>query len=179
MKIHSYPWRSYLDSATERVWIQIVVIQCSAARKAGLQYTKRLLPDFLLPHSPIRMDLVLEAGRRRREEKASLEDCSLVMGCLELRTVRKHLNNLEITAALSVLDLTGELSHTPQYARLPEAAPDQCAVMRLYTVHGIYLRAAAAAGRPAIPLRQILLTHWWKLARGSPTSCVSSIACPS
>lgn len=156
----------------------MVVIQCSATREAGKQYTKRLLPDFLIPYSPIRMDRVLEAEHARRVDGAPLEDCSLIMGCLELRTVRKHLKNLQKVSEEAALEISRELSHVPQYARLPETDPEQNSVMRLYTLYKILLQAAAAAGHHVAGQRQILLAQWWKCVGRLSTSCVSRVTHP-
>ena len=141
--------------------------------EAGKQNTKRLLPDFLIPYSPVRLDRVLEAELKRRKDGASLEDCSFIMGCLELRTVRKHLNRLHEAAAAVSLQLSEYLARTPQYGKLPESDPDQCAVMRLHTMRERILQAASASGQRVIPLRQNLQEHWWHLVGNPSTNCAS------
>ena len=156
----------------------MVVIQCPAARKAGTQCTKRLLPDFLIPYSPVRLDRLLEAERMRRQEKASIEDCCAILGCLEPRTVRTHLRRLHEAAASVSLQLSQWLAHSPQYARLPETDPGQCAVTRLHTIHDITALAAGAAGRPVASLRQSVQEHWWHLVGRQSTSCVSRAVRP-
>jgi hypothetical protein len=160
------------------VWIQVPVIKCAESRSQGNQYTRRILPDFLIPYSPVRLDRVLEAARTRREDGASLEKCSLVMGCLELRTVRKHLKRLHEIAASACLQLSEQLASTPQYARLPEPDPGQCAVMRLLTIQHISFQAAGASGRQAAGLWQILQEHWWHLVGKQSISCVSQVVRP-
>jgi hypothetical protein len=95
------------------------------------------------------------------------------MGCLELRTVRKHLNRLHKAAASAYLQLSEQLAYTPQYARLPEPDPEQCAVMRLHTIQHISFQAAGASGRPAAGLWQNLQEQWWNLVGKQSTSCVS------
>lgn len=162
-----------MDSNNTRRWIQIIVIQCATAQAAGTQYTKRLLPDFLIPYSPIRLDWVLEAERRRREDNASLEECCQVMGCLELRTVRKHLKRLHDLAGAVALDLSGQLAHSPQYKRLPEPNPEQVVMQRLLIIHDLHSQAAARAGHRAISLRHVLQVHWWHFYVKVSTSCVS------
>ncbi len=156
----------------------MVVIQCPAARKAGAQYTKRLLPDFLIPYSPVRLDRLLEAELMRREDRCSIEDCCSVLGCLEPHTVRTHLKRLYKTAASVSLQLSQWLAHSPQYARLPTADPGQCAVARLYSIHSIMVQAAGAAGRSVTSLRQSVQEHWWHLVGRQSTSCVSRAVRP-
>lgn len=155
-----------------------MVIRCPEARKQGGQYTKRLLPDFLIPYSPVRLDRVLEAERKRREEGASIEACSFIMGCLEPRTVRKHLRLLDEGASAVSLRLSKELAHAPQYSRLPESDPGQCAVSRLYTLHERILQGAGASGGQTITLRQHLQEYWWHLVGAPSISCASQILRP-
>ncbi|MFW6364171.1 MAG: hypothetical protein ACOC0D_10030 [Spirochaeta sp.] len=178
MTIHSSPWRSWLNQDNTRVWIQVIVVKCAQAQAAGRQYTKRLLPDFLIPYSPVRLDRVLEAEHARRENSASLADCSFIMGCIELRTVRTHLNRLRAAATAVALQLSEYLAHIPQYAHLPEPQPGQCTVARLHTVYHRTIEAAGAAGRQVTSLRQILQDHWWNLVGKPSTSCVSPAARP-
>jgi len=121
---------------------------------------------------------LLEAERKRREEGASLEECSFIMGCLEPRTVRKHLRRLHEAAAAASLRLSEELAHTPQYEGLPESDPGQCAVMRLHTMHESILQGAAASGRQAITLRQHLQEYWWHLVGTPSTNCASQLVRP-
>lgn len=178
MVFHSFPWRSWVDKNASRVWIQVVVIRCVHARTAGKQYTKRLLPDFLIPYSPIRLDWILEAERVRREDRSSIEDCCSILGCLELRTVRTHLRRLREAAASISLQLSQWLAHSPQYARLPETDPGQCLVTRLHIIHNITVQAAGAAGSSPIGLRQSLQEYWWHLVGRQSTSCVSRAVRP-
>lgn len=161
-----------------RVWIQVIVIKCARSRAAGGQYTKRLLPDFLIPYSPVRLDRVLEAEHERKVNSASIADCSYIMGCIELRTVRKHFKRLRAVAAAVALQLSEYLAHAPQYARLPEPQPEQCPVARLYTVYYRTTEAAGAAGRSVASLQQILQEHWWHLIGKLSTSCVSPASRP-
>ena len=59
----------------ENVAIIIPVILCLVARAQKTQYTKRLLPEFLIPHSVIRLDNLLEAAELAETERS--ESCGL------------------------------------------------------------------------------------------------------
>ena len=86
--------RSYRDpERLEDVWITIPVCFCATAKALGKQYTKRLLPDFLIPCARMRLDTVVEAGRRK-ERGSTLEQCCRIIGCTDLRTARMHLARL-------------------------------------------------------------------------------------
>lgn len=121
---------------------------------------------------------MLEAEYKRRENGANLEDCCSIMGCLELHTVRKHLNRLHEAAASAALQLSEQLAHIPQYARLPETDPGQIAVVRLNIMQHIEFQAAGASGRLSIGFRQILQKNWWQLVGKQSTSCASRIVRP-
>jgi len=82
----------------------IPVCCCSEAKSLGRQYTKRLLPDFLIPFARMRLDTVVEAGRGR-ERGSSLEACCQIIGCTDLRTARVHLERLTEAAKAVALPL--------------------------------------------------------------------------
>ena len=105
LEIHSYVARSYRDpESLEDVWIKIPVRSCAAAKTLGRQYTKRLLPDFLIPFARMRLDTVVEAGRGK-ESGSSLEECCRIIGCTDLRTARMHLARLTEAAKAVALSL--------------------------------------------------------------------------
>jgi hypothetical protein len=162
-----------MNTDNQREWILIAVILCTTARDAGNQYTKRLLPDFLLPYSPIRLDRIMDAERQRREEGASLEDCCQILGCVELRTVRKHFKRLYELAGAVGLQLSEQLAHNPQYACLPEVVPEQGVIQKMYKLHDLHEHAAVRAGHAAMPLRHFLQAHCWHYYRTTTITCVS------
>lgn len=179
MEIHSTPLRSYIEPEEgHRVWIRIIVILCTTSKKAGRQYTKRVLPDFLIPYSPIRLDRILEAELRKREKEADLCQCSLIMGCIDDRTVRKHLRRLKATSDAVCLSLSESLSHIPQYAALPGSHPGSTSGQRLELIIKATSEAASARGGSAYTVRQFLQTEWWHIFGKPSMSYVSQIARP-
>ena len=97
----------------EGVWIKIPVRYCSWAKTLGKQYTKRILPDFLTPHARMRLDNVIEAGRKR-ESGSTVEECCRIIGCIDLRTARMHLKRIEDaikTVALTLAENQALLIH--------------------------------------------------------------------
>ena len=65
---------------------------CKGAKNLGDKYTKRLLPDFLLPYRVIRSDKILEAQQEAQQEDSEElgKVCSL-LGCIDFRTAREYL----------------------------------------------------------------------------------------
>ena len=80
---------------------------CKGAKKLGKQYTKRLLPDFLLPHRVIRSDKTLEA---QQEDPGELEKVCSILGCIDFRTARKYLEYGEKAIKKASLAITEHLS---------------------------------------------------------------------
>lgn len=158
--------------------MRIIVIMCADSKKAGRQYTKRVLPDFLIPYSPIRLDRILDAERRKREKGADIHECSLIMGCIDDRTVRKHLKRLQAASDSACLAISQRLSHTPQYTELPASTPQHSSLQRMELHHKAALQAATAAGGPVYTLRQFLQTEWWQMFKKLSISYVSQIALP-
>jgi len=122
--IHSYPSRSYrAPESQEDVWIKIPVRYCGLAKALGRQYTKRLLPDFLIPFSRMRLDKVVEAVCEK-ESGSTLEECCRILGCIDLRTARVHLRKLEEAAKTAALTLAERQAatvhlHSPGYHPRP------------------------------------------------------------
>ncbi|WP_216664412.1 hypothetical protein, partial [Oceanispirochaeta sp. M1] len=77
LTVHAYPSRSYRDPETgENKRIRIIVIICESARRLEKQYTKRILPDFLVPYGVIRSDKVLGAIQYK-SDSVSIDDLCL------------------------------------------------------------------------------------------------------
>jgi hypothetical protein len=88
----------------EDVWIEVPVRSCRRAKALGRQYTKRILPDFLIPFARMRLEAVIEAGKKK-EQGSTVEACCRIIGCIDLRTARMHLKRLEEAAKTVALTL--------------------------------------------------------------------------
>ena len=54
LSIHAYLWRKvYSAEQGDTIDICIIAIICRGAKKQGKQYTKRILPPFLIPYSVV------------------------------------------------------------------------------------------------------------------------------
>lgn len=175
LHIHSYPWRSYRDPESgDTKWIRIVVLMCSTAKAYGRQYTKRLLPDFLIPYARIRLDRVMEAAREK-EAGADLECCSRIIGCIGLDTARRHLQQFEEAAAeVALLLAEGHAASPHLHENLQEVRP----LTILERLEEQYLAEKEMHLRGGtinrlLSLRQLLQTALWKKAGKKSTSCLS------
>ena len=117
LQIHSYPKRGSRDPGTgENAWLKIIVMICKGAEKLGKKYTKRLLPDFLLPYRVIRSDKTLEA---QQEDPGEFEKVCSILGCMDLRTARKYLEYGKKAIKKAFLAIAERLSHfsSPLYQK--------------------------------------------------------------
>lgn len=169
LDIHSYVPRSYRDPERgEDVWIEIPVFSCAKAKSKGLQYTKRLLPDFLIPYARMRLDKVVEAGRDK-EGGSSLEKCCRILGCLDLRTARMHLKRLEVvvkTVALALAEKQAAAVHLHEHNThhlRPQTPLDR--LDELYRQEEqAKLRSGGERGQPG-GLKWLLQAELWKSER--------------
>jgi hypothetical protein len=109
------------------VTIIIIAIICHQAKAKGLQYTKRLLPDFVAPRANIRLDNTKQAY----ENGQIVEDACLTMGCIDIRTAKFHLKALENSLLQAEVSLSCDLSHYSGQIAPPELTPDLSPLERL------------------------------------------------
>jgi hypothetical protein len=126
MDIHSYPKRMIRSAETMlNDIILIFVVICYAAKKAGTQYTMRILPEMLSPFCVIRQDLVLEFYKGIENKKITseiLENASIRFGCIDLRTADKHIKRIKDRLENSQKKIIEHLSYS--YSDLPMITPD-------------------------------------------------------
>lgn len=136
------------------------------------QATKRLLPDFLIPHCVIRLDHVIEASRN---PTAGTEAASTTMGCLDPRTAGKHLSRLEWAAEVLSLSLAETVTTTPQWGALPEVNPDLTSLQRSEQLLECRNQGLVRGGsHTATPdLRHLLQAVLWNRISKKPMTFVS------
>lgn len=179
-RIHGYVERKYRDrDQRENVSITIPVIVCSVALLRGTQYTKRLLPEFLTPHSVIRLDYLLEAAdlpERKRTEDAV---CGL-LGCLDPRTARRNMHRLTSAIKKVSLSLAERRVTMPELGDLPRNKPKAPPIERFLMLFDAELRAGERAGvmywSPS--LRQLLQAAMGKVGGKKPLNRASHHAQP-
>ena len=118
--------RKYRDRESgENITIIIPVIICLIARARAKQYTKRLLPNFLTPHSVIRLDHLLEAADLPETDRTEAAVCDL-LGCLDPRTARYQMRRLTTAIQVVSLELARRRAAMPELGELPEISPETC-----------------------------------------------------
>ena len=81
---------------------------CKRAKERGKKYTKRLLPDFLLPYRVVRLDKTLEALQKSSHK---LDAVCAILGCIDFRTAREYLEYGKKAIKKASLAITERLSH--------------------------------------------------------------------
>jgi hypothetical protein len=157
----------------------IPVMLCPVARSERTQYTKRLLPKFLIPHSVIRLDYLLEAADLAKSERSDEAICELI-GCLDSRTARHQMHRLATAIETVALDLTQRRAATPELGELPKISPGTPPGERLTILFDSQIRAGQRAGNlPAQPsIRQLLQAALWKKRGNKPSNRVSHAGRP-
>jgi hypothetical protein len=159
----------------EDVWIKVPVCSCRRSKALGRQYTKRLLPDFLIPFARMRLDAVVYAGRERADG-STVEKCCRIIGCTDLRTARMHLKRLEEAAKTVALTLAESQAaavhlHGTDDPLRPLAPLERLEKLLERQEEG-RLRSGDGTGRsPA--MRSLLQAELWKKNYRVPTSSVS------
>lgn len=180
LKIHSYPQRCWRDPTSgKNEKIRIITILCEKAKEAGNQYTKRLLPDFLLPGKVIRADMALksveEAGEPLNPEKACL-----ILGCLDLRTARKYLKYVSLAIKRACVFLAERLSHFSGDLFSSRFTPDELLLpffrklVDKFNRLQVYINGSRGYNLQCRDF-SLLGPHWVEI---KPTTCVSDPAPP-
>lgn len=152
MRIHAWSERLVRCADGRNHRILILSCICEEARRRGKQYTKRMLPWFVIPECNIRLDLVLnllmlverhpepEVGR-----KLAYEHAAGVIGSFCEHTLARHLAWVGHLLAASTLAASELLAELAAFAGLPEVRAGRGGLAELHR----YLVALATGRRRA------------------------------
>jgi len=172
--IHGYPWRKFRNSEYEKnEEIQIIAIICQIAREREKPYTRRLLPDFLMPGCVIRLDKALEAYRAAVDHLDIEHACSIML-CIDERTARKHLDRIDTAIGQASLRLAGTIALQPELGELPKRTPDSTPLTVLTRLLETESRARLRSGEitPTPGILSLLQKIRWENFLNQPSACV-------
>lgn len=130
--------------------VRIVSIICETAKEAGKQYTKRILPPFVIPYCRIGREGLLEYLRQFPDGSVDYGAGFRMLGARDIRTIRRHIEmGLQTLAAASLL-LASLLSELPASAALPEDRVGEAPRQYLERLAQEADRAAQKAGGRAV-----------------------------
>lgn len=171
--MHGYPWRCYRNrDSGENVRIRIVSIFCPTARASGKPYTRRLLPDFLIPRCVIRLDHLAETAQND-QCRVDLDTACKNLGCVDDRTVRRHLKRFDEAVSAAAITLATDRAMQPELGELPVTTPETPTITRLVALYQSECEAIGRAGSGAKPvsLGHILQAALWKPSDKKPSGC--------
>ena len=129
----------------------IVSLICAEAKRQRKQYTKRMLPWFVIPECNIRLDLAVNLLKLVERHpgagmRLAYEHGAGVIGSVSERTIARHLEWARRLTAASVLEASELVAELAPFAALPEVHVGAAGLAELRR----YLMALAIARRRAV-----------------------------
>jgi hypothetical protein len=121
LSIHARLWRTVRSPEEgQNIEIVIIAIICLKAKEVGRQYTKRILPPFVIPYCVISREAVLAYLRRFPDGRIHYRIASPMLGAVDMRTIRRHIADALDLISEATLQITLVLSQLPSYATVPQ-----------------------------------------------------------
>jgi hypothetical protein len=119
LKIHAYVSRGVRSRNEENLEIIIIVIICKTANERGDQYTKRILPHFVIPECNIDLENILQYIVLHPDGSVDIEEASQMLGTQDIRTIRKHISRAMKIVKKTNLTASEVLAGMHSFASLP------------------------------------------------------------
>lgn len=161
LKVHSYVDRNVrVPETCSNDTILIIVILCATAKAEDRQYTKRILPPFVVPFCVIRRDQVLEYLKAHPQGELHYRHALETLGALDKRTIRRHLAEAGRLLEEAMRETAVVLAENPFWATLPERPVGQRELEYLEAAAAEVHRARRRAfGAPRRCLPALLFVH--------------------
>jgi len=123
--IHCYPQRKARNPKTGANDNGVVVCAiCEIAHDQGRQYTKRFLPDFLVPGCVIRLDATLQVLKAGIGTPELIQSACILLGCDDERTVKRHVALATASIPRANLYLSEAMALNPETWEKPDVRTD-------------------------------------------------------
>ena len=164
----------------ENVDVHVFSIICGRAKERGMQYTKRILPPFLIPECNITLENVLEYLWSHRGEGIDYGRASLWLGAMDDRTIRQHVSLCRRMVAKGCLELCRMLATVPSYATVAEPGMGTPAVEYLQLLVEQADEAARRMGRGTVgaradPIWYVHAVYRCEKSRGEPAAPLNRV----
>lgn len=121
----------------------VATIICGASRGTGRQYTKRILPEHLIPRSPFWSEGLVKLLERGRDGYPGFTDAACdALGCLDPRTARKHIRFVRAACEAKLPVLAEVLAFASGPSEGPAFAPDTNPFVILCLLWDKFLKSA-------------------------------------
>jgi hypothetical protein len=162
----------------ENVEITIISIVCVTAKEAGRQYSKRILPPFVIPYCQIGREGVMAYLHRFPDGRIVYRFGNEFLGARDIRTIRRHIAMGLATIAAAGLELARLLSGLPAHAALPEPQINQSPGQYLEELSQQMDRAARrAGGSRGSETPPMVYAHLVSVVERSPGPVATSLSC--
>jgi hypothetical protein len=122
--IHDYVGRLVRNAATcENEEIVVCVIICHVAKRAGKQYTKRMLPPFVISECNISLENVFEMYKAMPDGRIDYDSASKLLGTVCVKTMRRHYLMVVAYTGAAVSFLAEYLALTAPFLSQPGQPP--------------------------------------------------------
>ena len=176
LRIHGLLARKIRSGEEENSEILIVSIYCAQSRRNGRQYTRRILPPFVIRGCLITLENVLRyVSRHGGQEKIDYQEASYLLGTYDNRTIAKHINTARAMIRQASLEVLSRLSSPGVPAEeAPEAELTLGDWSRLESLLGA---GSNAAGEPIVVIHAAYEKRSANLNSRGRRSDTSSCAC--
>ena len=179
MVIHCYCKRLVRCTDGRNHQHPIVAIICERAHRAGTQYTKRILPLFVIPECNIRLDLVLQLRKQHPTDHSARGNAYAVIGSACERTIARHLQGAEQNIAATLLEVNEWVAELVPFTALPPVRVGEDALAQLRrsvaALEAARQAALTAIGVAFTVIGCVHLAYVVERARGPPTISLSRV----
>lgn len=144
LRIHQYHTRLVRSEVTEEnIEILIFSIYCPYAKAEGKQYTKRILPHFVIPECNICLVNVFEFYKVcHTTGKIDYSIAAGILGTVDERTIKRHYTMAASYIPQTTAEIARFLSTIPNLIALPESRPGQKSELELFSQYITLLNLA-------------------------------------
>jgi len=161
----------------ENVDVTIMSILCVRAKEAGKQYSRRILPPFVIPYCQIGREGVLAYLGRFPDGRIVYRLGNELLGARDIRTIRRHIAMGQATIAAAGLELARLLSGLPAHAALPEPQINQSPGQYLQELaHQMDRAARRAGGSGGSETPPIVYAHLVSVVERTPVPVASPLS---
>ena len=169
LRIHVYLPRFILDRDEHYVEITIFAIYCVRAKKQGKQYTKRILPPFVIPECNISFTNVLTYIHTHPDGTVNYDDAAHILGTYDERTIKKHIKLGWKIIQKTIIQSLEFLAIRPSYTSIPEKKPGQNLLEYLETltdeIHHGHIRMGKTFVSKSEKIIYLHMVYWYKKSR--------------
>jgi hypothetical protein len=179
LRIHAVLWRKVRSPEVgENIEVTVISIICGRAKEAGGQYSKRILPPFVIPYCQIGRQGVLAYLGQFPDGKIVYRLGNELLGARDIRTLRRHVALGLATIAMAGLELASLLCAVPAHATLPEARLGESSGQYLQELgEQMDLAGRRARGKPASSMPSIVYLHLVSVFERSPAPLATPLSC--